>query len=1191
MITYTIFISGEQEGDENLLGFESKPTLQQKLNELKRNIAVIDEFSENIKNSDLNTTICKTQMLLTNISKLSKNLHAKLEFYFFDKEKHKRYISRNPDQEAKYRYALSFCNAKTHECDTVRKRCLALNKDLCKGLALCRGTQDSIPASGYVKMSDHNRVVRLLPVPYLEQFLDLEQRPDLIKQGSDMWHKQREKAVVTGSTLNNAIGLGKFTDQKLHHRTMYKGRKAAPPSDDVKMKLEYGKRNEPNALSTVIGLLVPSICAPCMNVVENGAMFLDAPNRQYFMEISADGSIQCSNPQSCPFKHLHVSGGKIILELKCPYPSDKFPHHPWYKVPTRIVPQLLAEMAVFGADELWLVSWTPISTTLFFVYFDRELWQKMWDLAVDFYGTDKNPLPSKRHPMSKELEGDVKQFVSTHTRFVVEVPSLTGEEGNLWLGSEHSPYAAKVELPLKDPDIDEIENLLKSCACEAKAVFSDAYNALREPASELLVYMLNCKDRIQQVGRIPNSVPVCYALKGDRMKMDKIRSLTEKCRDKLHSEGIDILCECYDGQFHCLMDKDINSKPLSKLQLARDTWNQVCKLGKDKLLQEMCKCNKIGIPDISKLNVVLSLPNGTYQFNNLIVEKSLGKLTLHTKGGKTFPESVADKFKYVHVNGDGHEPIRKEKLPKVVGLQEDERNLLSAIHPEFVSDLDNEGNTLERNEELTLYDTLAHEKVGLLQEILEDLREYNGLKWNDYTVEDLYVGVLQDANSLKKIKVDELKIIAKVMSRFTNGRIWYDTDQTKAPNVNIIARAFETETFVEEVRNTNTDRNKPSSLFHMCRKVIQSENYPTKSLQSSYANVLHIYNKRKWIEDCKVPMKYPVPFRDTEIEIFSYPEYSEKRKQLEPRTYDVTHILTNMRGHMTKFGYSFVKKEAFEAVCKHDNNLLSRSLVMDNVDCQNAFSAMQLISKPVEDCMRNLGFTETADFLFICRKWFESSNKRSISADERVAWFFDMHSFLLKDIDLDTFPPPWSGRYIKGMPMTTFEAILQNISTRIIMYKLAKGLHYNARAPTTLNCESFFSDLCRMDREFSIYPKAANISKMIGKVVMLNFFKHAPNKTFHLCTSNKASYPVHLALDDKERWQNESEESYDGTYRDSFFDFLDLHNSTRTRRIDITSGLVPMRCPTRLRNQYICDEQKILPERRAGLDILGTSDK
>ena len=101
-----------------------------------------------------------------------------------------------------------------------------------------------------------------------------------------------------------------------------------------------------------------------------------------------------------------------------------------------------------------------------------------------------------------------------------------------------------------------------------------------------------------------------------------------------------------------------------------------------------------------------------------------------------------------------------------------------------------------------------------------------------------------------------------------------------------------------------------------------------------------------------------------------------------------------------------------------------------------------------------------------------------------------MHYFLTEDLDFDQFPSEVTGRYIKGMPMLTFEALLQSISTRIYLYQLSIKGTYNTRSVSTLCNESFSSDMKCLEKDGVNYPKTCNVGKIIGNVVTTNNYKH-----------------------------------------------------------------------------------------------------
>ena len=139
--------------------------------------------------------------------------------------------------------------------------------------------------------------------------------------------------------------------------------------------------------------------------------------------------------------------------------------------------------------------------------------------------------------------------------------------------------------------------------------------------------------------------------------------------------------------------------------------------------------------------------------------------------------------------------------------------------------------------------------------------------------------------------------------------------------------------------------------------------------------------------------------------------------------------------------------------------------MFDKIDQQNAFTAMRMFNYDVENYMRKNGFEETAQFIKLVRNWHDTCNRRGLSANEGVQHLFAMHEFLTKEVNFDSVPFQFTGRYICRMTSQTYEAILQMISTRIQLYSYSRDKTYNARAVSMLTSESFFADFVRYDKE------------------------------------------------------------------------------------------------------------------------------
>ena len=113
-----------------------------------------------------------------------------------------------------------------------------------------------------------------------------------------------------------------------------------------------------------------------------------------------------------------------MVEVKCLYPSDEFPKFLYYHIPVRHVPKVLAKMIAYGSEELWLVSYTLLSTTLILVQFDADLWADMLNLCEEKEGVAKPLMPTKIHKSCKNLKEKMESFIKPNTRLLCEVPSL-----------------------------------------------------------------------------------------------------------------------------------------------------------------------------------------------------------------------------------------------------------------------------------------------------------------------------------------------------------------------------------------------------------------------------------------------------------------------------------------------------------------------------------------------------------------------------------------------------------------------------------------------------------------------------------------------------------------------------------------------------------------------------------------------
>ena len=120
-----------------------------------------------------------------------------------------------------------------------------------------------------------------------------------------------------------------------------------------------------------------------------------------------------------------------------------------------------------------------------------------------------------------------------------------------------------------------------------------------------------------------------------------------------------------------------------------------------------------------------------------------------------------------------------------------------------------------------------------------------------------------------------------------------------------------------------------------------------------------------------------------------------------------------------------------------NNNILGRALLEIPIPYKQSVPfACKVFSHEVENQMITNGDNKEAEFVHKIRNWFDACNEHGIPLHKRLKYFVEMNNYLFRFYDPQHFPV--SLTHICGLPSTTFQGILQNISTRIQLYRFAK---------------------------------------------------------------------------------------------------------------------------------------------------------
>ena len=86
---------------------------------------------------------------------------------------------------------------------------------------------------------------------------------------------------------------------------------------------------------------------------------------------------------------------------------------------------------------------------------------------------------------------------------------------------------------------------------------------------------------------------------------------------------------------------------------------------------------------------------------------------------------------------------------------------------------------------------------------------------------------------------------------------------------------------------------------------------PEDVIRVTLANRKFNNDLQQWLDNSPVPISFELPIAPFSFDIFSYPDISQHRSQVESRIIDPSHCLTNLRLHTTQKGFFWMQSKCF----------------------------------------------------------------------------------------------------------------------------------------------------------------------------------------------------------------------------------------------------------------------------------------
>ena len=1134
-------LKGDCLGDINLGGHEGSLTLQEKLTEYGQNCHEMQQYIRTLAaDSDL--------QIYLNLRRVMKILTTQLkEVRLIEIQERRRLLNHercNPDPNYKTA-AKSSCRAHIYECKIFVGHALNLNNSICKILSFLQRGSCSFN-SIKVHLEKQRNVRRLHDTDYIGEHINLEENPQYIKQGSQEWQAFRHKALVTASTAHSAMGFRGFFDVQKHFREFIYKKGPRHHNAETRVRLEYGSQHEIHGFSTIASVFMPALLPACAIMYEVGSyskdgdviqdLLIDSPDGLIAMEHNKDFS-ECCHPNIKCF----CGTKKISVELKSPYPDPlKLPVQ--YEIPKYYILQILIHMALTGAASNWFGSVGPRSIVLIDARFYANLWNAIWTRIKHFLDKDR-PVAKKWHrTILKDFTPQLDDYLTRCTELVAEVPLVSTEETRA--NFQRSPTFAPYHLPTlrnrQGPSRREVMELIHQALDKASTLLKDSFHILRSEASEIIAFVASDSSRVPQEN-VPPHIPIAYGLKGYSFPMTTMCKLINDVRDQCLDFQINVRCEVYDGQFLNLVCFTSTGQPLTHLAFLQRYYKELQGWSKAQCINFLLVDNQRQ----DENGHIVMRPRLDYTVSQHVLqiwkrdnERLFKRRKTHTTSKSKPGLDTEDINKLLRGSQLGRRLASRISTSQELTQQNDieaeesddddadaddaddiaDDNFVPLDTGEYLGtddDDDDEDSGSESDLEAELEDLLNDTQDSMdaeqtfLEELLQTLRSLNPgrgkINWDEVTVDGLVNNYLRDPASCTKMLHDELNLIGNLVLTHTGIKI-FNVSDTKTVKINKIIESMQTSS--EKLHYTRRQKPKMKTLLSLSRAVVMKAVYSKTYVTIVVGRSLFETNAKNWLDRSTVPLDLRIDQEDGdyfEHESHCYPEFSERRNQNKFRCIDPGHTLANLRSQISRHGFELCSRDAFIRVSESNHNVLPKSIIDDKLDKQSIRIAKRFFSKPVEaELVKNQDDKE-AKFVKLVREWYEACDKRGIDVYTRMQNLQNMYQFLTDIVEWEELQPP--STHIQGMPVQTYESLMQGISTRMLIFSMST-MPLNQRSVSTLAVESFFSDLTNMEFSGLGCPKAVDVPRLITHITQLNTICHNSDRGFVFKTTNRGVYPI-----------------------------------------------------------------------------------
>ena len=1033
-------------GDVNLFGHETDPNISELEDGINRHLEFVSKCIVNFKTSDE----VEKYELIQDLTNCISVIIGKIRKFVSCEQKKLRSYTKSVFSEQKYQKVISSCKTNIYTSAIWLKKTLRTNVKLMKLMSNVQLNNHLFASSTQRHLSEGYNIRLLHEADYVMMKVDPVEYPHLIKYSSEMFQDLRRQSLLTSTTIYNALGLFSSKAMKLHFCNFIQ----EIGQDDMDESDRYA------GICSLINILMPALLPSCAVLYEEGCRFIDGKVRKKIL--CSDNHWIIRHHHTTRQKHykcnhvLDMEYDNIAVITKCI--GNEVSH----TISRNDALRALTTMRIANCLKCWFLAVATHSVVLIEMTFRMSAWKEMWKRIAVHFDTLKPHCPKKVGDMKKELYGILDTYINSNSKCLVEIPRLNDVHGSLRIGDKFSPYNM-LALPVRSENTVLIDDSFEGLCYEASDLIEEGYNFLCVEASEILAFVATNSSRVIQPG-IPQHLPIAYGMRGHSFPMETMRNMVNDIRNDLKDRNTSVLCEVYDGQFHKLNVRSENGNPLTRIQHRHDHFKEIMSSHERlELVQKILPYAQITEDDLDQINTMqfedntkwelnsVTLSFHTYcitvdeeviKFRQMCIETnpvggySMGNIVTHSnsklwqmyKRKHDYSSGVSKKQETLTttemqnlITGSKYKR-RNSRRPNVSYIEDSDSE---SDDPDYFPDIsDSESGSENSDAELSAVEesqlmniTVASTGQSCIKRILLELKKLdNKHNWKSHSIDSFLKTYLSNKASIGKLFLYEMDIInSQVKSTFS--KELFKKGDTKSVRIDKISRQlkkipqlFEYSSSEEDADNLNPDK-----LQDIVKALILSRKYPKDFLAAPICEITHDESVARWEQKSTVPIKMYLPFVDEHHIIFNYPEISVEQKQIEMRTFDYTHILNNLRFHISNSGFDHVRTEAFLQVSEIDHDIVPKTIVELKMDRQNCSISQRFFSADVQKILTQLGYRQEAEFVELVRMWFRACDERGMPVNDRLIHLHKMYEHLVSLLQFSHYPP--NKIHVAGIPI------------------------------------------------------------------------------------------------------------------------------------------------------------------------------